>query len=83
MVTRFANPNDNMEIGASIPGNIIKVNVKEGDSVKMGQSLLLVEAMKMETNIVAKEDGIVQEVLITEGQQVKAGELLIVLKNNI
>ena len=83
MVTRFANPNDNMEIGASIPGNIIKVNVKEGDSVKMGQSLLLVEAMKMETNIVAKEDGIVQEVLITEAQQVKAGELLIVLKNNI
>ena len=39
-----------MEIGASIPGNILKVYVQEGDTVKMGQSLILVEAMKMETN---------------------------------
>lgn len=79
--TRFANPNDNLEIGASIPGNILKVYVKENDEIKEGQSLILVEAMKMETNIIAKEDGIVEEVLIKEGQQVKAGELLIKLKN--
>lgn len=69
-----------MEIGASIPGNILKVYVKENDKVTAGQSLILVEAMKMETNIVAKESGIVEEVLINAGQQVKAGELLIRLK---
>jgi len=69
-----------MEIGASIPGNILKVYVKENDKVTAGQSLILVEAMKMETNIVAKESGIVEEVLINTGQQVKAGELLIRLK---
>ncbi|EHL17582.1 pyruvate carboxylase [Peptoanaerobacter stomatis] len=79
-ITKFANPNDDMEIGASIPGNILKVYVKENDKVTAGQSLILVEAMKMETNIVAKESGIVEEVLINAGQQVKAGELLIRLK---
>ena len=80
IVTKFANPNDTMEIGASIPGNILKVYVQEGDTVKMGQSLILVEAMKMETNIVAKEDGVVEEILITQGQTVKSGELLIRMK---
>ena len=80
IVTKFANPNDTMEIGASIPGNILKVYVQEGDSVKMGQSLILVEAMKMETNIVAKEDGVIEEILISQGQTVKSGELLIRMK---
>jgi pyruvate carboxylase len=80
IVTKFANPNDTMEIGASIPGNILKVYVQEGESVKMGQSLILVEAMKMETNIVAKEDGVIEEILITQGQTVKSGELLIRMK---
>mgnify|MGYP002740157685 FL=1 len=80
IVTKFANPNDTMEIGASIPGNILKVYVQEGDTVKMGQSLILVEAMKMETNIVAKEDGVIEEILITQGQTVKSGELLIRMK---
>ncbi|EJP23249.1 pyruvate carboxylase [Peptostreptococcaceae bacterium AS15] len=80
IVTKFANPNDTMEIGASIPGNILKVYVQEGDTVKMGQSLILVEAMKMETNIVAKEDGVIEEIFITQGQTVKSGELLIRMK---
>jgi len=69
IVTKFANPNDTMEIGASIPGNILKVYVQEGESVKMGQSLILVEAMKMETNIVAKEDGVIEEILITQAHK--------------
>ena len=80
IVTKYADPNDNMEIGASIPGNILKVYVKEGDTVKTGQSLILVEAMKMETNIVAKEDGIIEEIFTAQGQTVKSGELLIRMK---
>lgn len=80
IVTKYADPNDNMEIGASIPGNILKVYVKEGDTVKTGQSLILVEAMKMETNIVAKENGIIEEIFTAQGQTVKSGELLIRMK---
>jgi len=80
IVTKYADPNDTMEIGASIPGNILKVYVQEGDTVKTGQSLILVEAMKMETNIVAKEDGIIEEVFTAQGQTVKSGELLIRMK---
>lgn len=80
IVTKYANPNDTMEIGASIPGNILKVYVQEGDTVKTGQSLILVEAMKMETNIVAKEDGIIEEIFTAQGQTVKSGELLIRMK---
>ncbi|NLM06518.1 MAG: pyruvate carboxylase [Tissierellia bacterium] len=79
--TRYADPNEEGEVGASIPGNVVKVFVKVGDEVKEGQSLILVEAMKMETNVVAKKDGIVKEVLAEEGMSVKAGELLLVIKD--
>lgn len=79
--TRYADPDEEGEVGASIPGNVVKVFVKLGDEVKEGQSLILVEAMKMETNVVAKKDGIVKEVLATEGITVKAGELLLVIKD--
>lgn len=77
--TKMADPKDKMELGASIPGTVMKVLVKEGDAVKKGQSLAIIEAMKMETNIVAAEDGKVESIVVKEGQQVKAGELLIKL----
>lgn len=54
--------------------------VKAGDTVKEGDSLLVVEAMKMETNIVASSAGTIESVLVSEGQQVKTGELLVKLK---
>ncbi len=78
--TVMADPDNNMEIGASIPGNILKVIVKEGDTVKAGESLIVVEAMKMETNVVAAADGVVEKICVKEGQQVKTGELLVKLK---
>ena len=78
--TRMADPDNKSEIGASIPGTIIKVLVKDGDEVKEGQSLLVIEAMKMETNIVASSSGVVESILKEEGQQVKTGELLIKIK---
>ncbi|WP_234122139.1 pyruvate carboxylase [Clostridium hydrogenum] len=78
--TIFANPDNKKEIGASIPGNILKVLAQAGDSVKKGQSLMIIEAMKMETNIVASEDGTVDSVLVKEGNQVQAKQLLIKLK---
>jgi pyruvate carboxylase len=78
--TPMADPDNKMEIGASIPGNILKVLVKEGDDVKEGQSLVVIEAMKMETNITAPVSGIVETILAKEGKQAKSGELLIKLK---
>ncbi|MHC1683369.1 MAG: pyruvate carboxylase [Clostridiaceae bacterium] len=80
IITQMADPSSKLEIGASIPGNIIKVLVSSGDEIKEGQSLVVIEAMKMETNIVATTNGVVDAVLVKEGQQVKTGELLIKIK---
>ncbi len=74
--TVYANSEDPMEIGANIPGNIIKILVSEGEAVKEKQPIAVIEAMKMETNILATADGVIEKILISEGQQVKAGELI-------
>ncbi|AWI07065.1 pyruvate carboxylase [Clostridium drakei] len=76
----MADPDNEKEIGASIPGNIVKVLVKEGDAVKEGGSLVVIEAMKMETNIVATTSGTVESIFVSQGKQVESGQLLIKLK---
>ena len=77
---RFADEDNPLEIGANIPGNIIKILVKEGEKVTEKQPIAVIEAMKMETNILATADGMVDKIFINEGQQVKAGELVARLK---
>ena len=76
----MADPEDKSQIGASIPGMVSKVNVKVGDTVEVNQSLLVIEAMKMETSVVARMAGKVKAVNVKEGSSVKAGELLITLE---
>jgi pyruvate carboxylase len=76
----LANPEDKSQVGASIPGMVSKLNVKPGDTVAENQVLAVVEAMKMETSVVARMAGTVDQVLIQEGKAVKAGELLITIK---
>ncbi len=76
----MADPNDKSQTGASIPGLVSKVNVKPGDKVEENQVMAVIEAMKMETSVVARMAGTVDEVLIKEGMDVKAGELLITIK---
>ncbi|WP_461205244.1 pyruvate carboxylase [Clostridium sp. DL1XJH146] len=78
----YADENDQTEIGASIPGTVLKVLVKEGDIVEENTSLVIIEAMKMETNITSSSKGIVEKVYVKEGGQVKSGELLIKLKED-
>ena len=63
-----------------MPGVILKVNVKPGDQVKVNDVLAVIEAMKMETSVVARMDGTVDEVFVKGGQSVKAGELLLTIK---
>ena len=76
----YADAEDPTEIGANIPGNIVKVLVKEGDDVDEKQPIAVIEAMKMETNILAPMKGTIDKIYINEGQQVKAGELIAKLK---
>lgn len=79
-VTVMADEDNPMEIGANIPGNIIKIMVKEGDVVEDHQQIAVIEAMKMETNIIATANGTVEKIFVKEGQQVKAGEMIALLK---
>ena len=62
-----------------MPGTILAVNVKAGDKVKAGDVLLILEAMKMENEIVAPQDGVVSRVAVTKGASVNTGDLLIAL----
>lgn len=76
----MADPEDKSQVGASIPGMVSKVSVKPGDKVEKNQVIAVIEAMKMETSVVARMSGVVEKVLVAEGTSVKAGELLIAMK---
>ena len=64
---------------APMPGKIVAIEVSEGDSVNTSQLLVLMEAMKMEHQIVAAFDGVVTEVRVAVGDQVDNGELLVII----
>ena len=76
---RMADPEDKSQIGASIPGMVSKLSVKPGEEVKANQVVAIIEAMKMETSVVALTDGRVGEIFIEPGRSVKAGELLMTI----
>ena len=63
-------------VKAPMPGNILEVKVSAGQSVKKGQVLFILEAMKMENEILAPADGTVGTVAVTKGQAVETGALL-------
>lgn len=63
-----------------LPGTILDVFVKEGDSVKAGQRVILLEAMKMENNIDAEKDGVVKEVKVHRSDSVMEGDVLLVFE---
>ena len=64
------------KITSPMPGNILAVNVAAGDAVKKGQVLMILEAMKMENEIMAPCDGKVTAVAVTKGAAVESGALL-------
>jgi len=79
-LVQMADVNDLSQVSSSIPGMVAKLQVKQGDQVKKNQTLMIVEAMKMETNIAANMEGTVGEILVNEGAVIKAGELLMKLE---
>lgn len=66
-------------VSAPMPGTILKVNVKVGDTVKSGDPVAVLEAMKMENEIVAPQDGTVASVNVSQGASVNSGDVLITL----
>ena len=70
---------DDMKFFSPMPGNVMKINVKEGDEVHYGTILCIVEAMKMENNIVAKGDAKVVKINVKEGEKVDTKTVLIEL----
>lgn len=70
---------DGETISAPMPGNIIRVDVKEGDKVTAGQVLVILEAMKMENEIVASKDGTVVQIVTSKGAVVETGSPLVVI----
>jgi len=66
-------------VKAPLPGTIFKLKVKVGDEVKLGDTLLIMEAMKMENNIQSESDGIVKSIMIAEGDAVLQNDILLEL----
>ena len=64
-------------IPSPLPGNILTINVREGDAVKAGDVLLLIEAMKMENEVTAPADGVVRQIAVSKGQVVATGDPLL------
>lgn len=66
-------------VASPMPGKILSIKAEVGSQVKKGEVLLILEAMKMENEIVAPEDGVVASINVTANQSVEAGDLLATL----
>ncbi len=67
-------------VNAPMPGTILDVKVNVGDSVKKGQVLMILEAMKMENEIMAGVDGVITSIGVTKGATVQTGDALCTIK---
>jgi len=70
------------ELTTPMPGQVRAVNVSEGDAVKKGQTLLLLEAMKMEIRVQAPREGIVKKLFVKQGQTVEREQILIEIEED-
>ena len=74
-----AAPAAGAQVKSPLPGSVVKVCVNEGQDVKKGDTLLILESMKMENPILAEQDGKVAQVAVAAGQTVMQDDLLVVL----
>ena len=70
---------EGQEVKAALPGNVLRVEVSEGDEVAEGDVLLVIEAMKMETEIKSPVSGKISSVEVAQGDQIKTGQVLVVV----
>lgn len=77
---RMAEPSHPFHVAAPMQGSVISVAVKPGQSIAKGETVAAIEAMKMETSVVAEADGIVKNVYVQLGSLVRAGQLLVELE---
>ena len=77
MVRQKADKANPKQVGAQMPGTVVSISVKPGDQVNQNDTLIVTEAMKMESAIQAPIDGIVKKVFVNEQEQVKGNDLLI------
>lgn len=68
-----------VKVTAPLPGTITEVKVKVGDTVKNGDTVVVLEAMKMQNNIEAESNGTVKEILVSKGDTVMEGDALIII----
>lgn len=80
MLTSQANESTTIRLKAPMPGKILEVMVKTGDTVKAGDTLLILEAMKMQNAILASTKGIIKKVLVKAGDTTSKSDLLIELE---
>ena len=66
-------------LNAPMPGKVVEVQVKKGSSVRKGDTLIILEAMKMEHKVIAPSTGKIKDVLVSKGEQVENGQTLVVL----
>ncbi len=67
-------------ISSPLPGKVLEIKTKEGMRVKKGDTLLIIESMKMENNVLADADSVVKKILVKEGQQLEAKEIIVELE---
>ena len=70
---------DGVKVKSPLPGSVIKVVVTEGQAIKKGDTLLVLESMKMENPIMAEQDGTVKQIVVAAGQNVMQDDVLLVL----
>lgn len=74
-----ADSRNGIELKAPMQGTIIDVKAKVGDTVKKGQTVVVLEAMKLENDIVASASGVVKEIMVSKGQSVKNQQILMII----
>lgn len=78
-LTAKAAPAGAKTVLAPMPGKILGVNVKKGDSIKRGDVICILEAMKMQNEIMANQDGTIADIQVTVGQTVATGDVLVII----
>lgn len=70
------------ELAAPMPGQVRSVNVSEGEAIIKGQTLLVLEAMKMEIRIQASQDGVIKKLFVSQGQTVEREQILVEIEES-